>query len=153
MWNEISQWRRCFGTMVESALLVFSTACRPDLREFHVIAWSPFGNLWEETLGEVDSCLFLYTTDSAPMTEPQLIRPTQSLVGKILCSVCLVTQPRTTSLRRGFNLGLIASFNPHVTPRLDIQVCTFHDGCKQGIDHQIFNRKLISRKITHPQSL
>jgi len=33
-----------------------------------------------------------------------------------------------------------------------IQVCTFHDGCKQGIDQQIFNRKLISPKITHPQS-
>jgi len=32
------------------------------------------------------------------------------------------------------------------------QVCTFHDGCKQGIDQQIFNRKSISRKITHPQS-
>jgi len=32
-------------------------------------------------------------------------------------------------------------------------VCTFHDGCKQGIDQQIFNRKSISRKITHPQSL
>jgi len=24
--------------------------------------------------------------------------------------------------------------------------------CKQGIDQQIFNRKWISRKITHPQS-
>jgi len=33
-----------------------------------------------------------------------------------------------------------------------IQVCTSHDGCKQGIDQQIFNRKSISRKITHPQS-
>jgi len=33
------------------------------------------------------------------------------------------------------------------------QVCTFHDGCKQGIDQQIFNRKSISRKIMHPQSL
>jgi len=33
------------------------------------------------------------------------------------------------------------------------QVCTFHDGCKQGIDQQNFNRKSISRKITHPQSL
>jgi len=33
------------------------------------------------------------------------------------------------------------------------QVCTFHDGCKQGIDQQMFNRKSISRKITHPQSL
>jgi len=32
------------------------------------------------------------------------------------------------------------------------QVCTFHDGYKQGIDQQIFNRKSISRKITHPQS-
>jgi len=32
-----------------------------------------------------------------------------------------------------------------------IQVCTFHDGCKQGIDQQIFNRKSLSRKITHPQ--
>ena len=32
------------------------------------------------------------------------------------------------------------------------QVCTFHDGCKRGIDQQIFNRKSISRKITHPQS-
>ena len=27
-----------------------------------------------------------------------------------------------------------------------VQVCTFHDGCKQGIDQQIFNRKSISRK-------
>ena len=35
---------------------------------------------------------------------------------------------------------------------ISIQVCTFHDGCKQGIDQQIFNRKSISRKITHPQS-
>jgi len=33
-----------------------------------------------------------------------------------------------------------------------IQVCTFHDGCKQGIDQQFFNRKSISREITHPQS-
>jgi len=30
------------------------------------------------------------------------------------------------------------------------QVCIFHDGCKQGIDQQIFNRKSISHKITHP---
>ena len=36
---------------------------------------------------------------------------------------------------------------------ISIQVCTFHDGCKQGIDQQIFNRKSISRKTTHPQSL
>ena len=36
---------------------------------------------------------------------------------------------------------------------ISIQVCTFHDGCEQGIDQQIFNRKAISRKITHPQSL
>ena len=36
---------------------------------------------------------------------------------------------------------------------ISIQVCTFHYGCKQGIDQQIFNRKSISRKITHPQSL
>jgi len=35
---------------------------------------------------------------------------------------------------------------------ISIQLCTFHDGCKQGIDQQIFNRKSISRKITHPQS-
>jgi len=28
------------------------------------------------------------------------------------------------------------------------QVSTFHDGCKQGIDQQIFNRKSISREIT-----
>ena len=33
-----------------------------------------------------------------------------------------------------------------------IQECTFHDGWKQGIDQQIFNRKSIPRKITHPQS-
>ena len=32
------------------------------------------------------------------------------------------------------------------------EVCTIHDGCKQGIDQQNFNRKSISRKITHPQS-
>jgi len=31
----------------------------------------------------------------------------------------------------------------------NIEVCTFHDGCKQGIDQQIFNRKSISRKIKH----
>ena len=30
---------------------------------------------------------------------------------------------------------------------ISIQVCTFHDGCKQGIDQQIFNSKSISRKI------
>jgi len=35
---------------------------------------------------------------------------------------------------------------------LMFQVCTFYDGCKQGIDQHIFNRKSISRKITHPQS-
>jgi len=35
---------------------------------------------------------------------------------------------------------------------MDIQECTFHDGCKQGIDQQIFYRKSISGKITHPQS-
>ena len=29
--------------------------------------------------------------------------------------------------------------------------CTFHDGCKEGIDLQIFNRKSISCKITHTQ--
>ena len=34
---------------------------------------------------------------------------------------------------------------------ISIQVCTFHDGCKQWIDQQIFNRKSILRKITHPQ--
>jgi len=28
-----------------------------------------------------------------------------------------------------------------------VEVCTFHDGCKQGINQQIFNRKSISRKI------
>jgi len=35
---------------------------------------------------------------------------------------------------------------------LNGQVCTFHDGCMQGIDQQIFNRKSISREITHSQS-
>ena len=34
-----------------------------------------------------------------------------------------------------------------------VWVFTFHDGCKQEIDQQIFNRKSISRKITPPQSL
>jgi len=29
---------------------------------------------------------------------------------------------------------------------------SFLSRCKQGIDQQIFNRKSISRKITHPQS-
>jgi len=32
---------------------------------------------------------------------------------------------------------------------ISIQVCTFHDGSKQGIDQKIFNRKSISCKITH----
>jgi len=40
-----------------------------------------------------------------------------------------------------------------MTDETPIYVCTFHDECKQGIDQQIFNRKSISRKITHPQSL
>jgi len=31
------------------------------------------------------------------------------------------------------------------------QACTVHDGVKPGIDQQIFNRKSISRTITHPQ--
>ena len=35
--------------------------------------------------------------------------------------------------------------------KLLFSVCTFHDGCKQGINQQIFNRKSISRKITYPQ--
>jgi len=35
---------------------------------------------------------------------------------------------------------------------ISIQVSTLHDGCKQGIDQQIFKRKWISHKITHPQS-
>ena len=35
---------------------------------------------------------------------------------------------------------------------ISVQVCTFHGGCKQGIGPQIFNRKSISRKITHSQS-
>jgi len=30
--------------------------------------------------------------------------------------------------------------------------CTFHDGSKQGIDQQIFNRKSISLKVRHPHS-
>jgi len=35
-----------------------------------------------------------------------------------------------------------------------IQVCTFHDGCKQGIDQQIFNRKSISLiRIRHMSAL
>jgi len=34
-----------------------------------------------------------------------------------------------------------------------IQVCTLHNGIKQGINQQIFNRKSISCKIMHPQSL
>jgi len=32
-------------------------------------------------------------------------------------------------------------------------VSTLHNGDKQGIDGKIFNRKSISRKIAHPQSL
>ena len=46
----------------------------------------------------------------------------------------------------------VASNNLRLLQTLVEQVCTFHDGCKQGIDQQIFNRKSISRKITHPQS-
>jgi len=33
-----------------------------------------------------------------------------------------------------------------------VQVCTFHDGCKQAIDQQIFNRKSISRKSSFVDS-
>jgi len=36
---------------------------------------------------------------------------------------------------------------------IHIQLSALHDGCKQGIDKQMFNRKWISRQITHPQSL
>jgi len=28
-----------------------------------------------------------------------------------------------------------------------VEVCTFHDGCKQGIDQQIFNRKSFHVKL------
>jgi len=31
-----------------------------------------------------------------------------------------------------------------------MQVCTLHSGGNQGIDQQIFNKKAILRKITHP---
>jgi len=41
--------------------------------------------------------------------------------------------------------------NPSLEKKL-IEGCTFHNGRKQGIDQQIFNRKSISRKITYPQS-
>jgi len=37
-------------------------------------------------------------------------------------------------------------------PHISIQVCTYNEGCKQGIDQRIFNWKSISRKIMHPQS-
>jgi len=39
-----------------------------------------------------------------------------------------------------------------VITAFDFKVCTFHDECKQGVDQQSFNRKSISRIITHPQS-
>jgi len=56
------------------------------------------------------------------------------------------------SLQRLFSSGESGIFwNGELTWK--IQVRTFRDGCKQGIDQQIFNRKSISRKITHPQSL
>jgi len=42
--------------------------------------------------------------------------------------------------------------SPCITYPTSNQVYTFHNGCKQGIDQQIFNRKSISRKITHRQS-
>ena len=45
----------------------------------------------------------------------------------------------------------VQGFHGHVTAEglhFVLQVCTFHDGCKQAIDQQIFNRKSISRKIT-----
>jgi len=49
---------------------------------------------------------------------------------------------------RAFHASLGVAYGP-----LDwsLIVCTFHDGCKQGIDQQIFNRKSISSKITHLQ--
>ena len=47
----------------------------------------------------------------------------------------------------------LRNFEKHPTVETSLlQVCTFHDGCKQGIDQEIFNRKSISRKITHPLS-
>jgi len=35
----------------------------------------------------------------------------------------------------------------------ELQVSTLYNGCKQGIYRQIFIRKSISRRITHPQSV
>jgi len=38
--------------------------------------------------------------------------------------------------------------------QVSVSYVLFHvDGCKQEIDQQIFNRKSISCKIMHPQSL
>ena len=49
---------------------------------------------------------------------------------------------------------LLSSFCDDSNLHISLLLCTFHDGCKQGIGQQIFNRnKSISRKITHPQSL
>jgi len=55
-------------------------------------------------------------------------------------------------ITRSCSLGYWIYPNDLICFKVTHQVCIFRDGCKQGIDQQMFNRKSISRKITHPQS-
>jgi len=67
-------------------------------------------------------------------------KPNQTTLKSTSVSVCFRGISRVPSafvFLRWFKLAHIS-----------IQVCTLHDGCKQGIDQQIFNRKSISRKIS-----
>ena len=51
------------------------------------------------------------------------------------------------AFEKSVDCHLLSCFAMIQTCTISIQVCTFHDVCKQGIDQQIFNRKSISRKI------
>ena len=74
------------------------------------------------------------------LLNPTSMLPRNACVRRILC----VSQPPT------FKNNWYKNFANYTSQCA--QVCTFHDGCKQGIDQQIFNRKSISRTIMHPQS-
>ena len=75
---------------------------------------------------------------------------TPQIIRRVLCKVSVHLHDTNFLLAPCFSVIFMIQLNLRHTL---VEVCTFHDGCKQGIDQQIFNRKSISRKIMHPQSL
>ena len=75
----------------------------------------------------------------------------QNLAALVLCAYIKVLLMAALIRTYYIHTSMKNTNNLQITTHT-VQVCTFHDGCKQGIDQQILNRKSISRKITHPQS-